>query len=164
MGYTGTQTKHVETRKFFSKSRVWLCIYVYAWVSIYISIYKHTHIYARTSVHREEALLLLVLVSATAPGFLWGCILTVQKTQRFNSAILWVILKVSKLWQINKWPQQDKLSWNIRYCMSLRNQLAYFPLVVSQANYYFSVQKINNLNALQPIGKYFRQADEQCAC
>lgn len=28
--------------------------------------------------------------------------------------------------------------------MSPCNQLEYFPLVVSQTNYYFSVQKINN--------------------
>jgi len=53
--------------------------------------------------HRGEVLWVFFgLVFAAAPGFLWGCsLLTVHDTRRFNSAILWVIFQVWKLWQIN---------------------------------------------------------------
>lgn len=140
-----------------------MCMYVYAWVSIYINIYEHTHIYI-THFSSSRGSIAFTCFSICHSTWISSRVYTYctenSEVQQCHPVGDLKGLKV----MADKWPQQDKLTWNIRYCTSLRNQLAYFPLVVSQANYYFSVQKINNLNALQPIGKYFRQADEQCAC
>lgn len=52
------------------------------------------------------------------------------------------------LWLADTQSPQHRTLQNLGYGMSVCNQAEYFPLVASQANYYFCVLKINNPNIL----------------